>query len=70
MEMTPEQGYLSSQLLTKLLGDFWWGQASKKSPAWSISGRLGLKRIGPYNEMALVENGAGDLRGKERTPCT
>ena len=40
------------------------GQASKRLPTRPISGRLGLKRIGLYKEMAPVKNGAGNLGRK------
>ena len=33
--------------------------ASKRSPTWSTNGRLGLKRIEIYKEMAPVKNGHG-----------
>ena len=41
------------------------GQASKRSPTWSTSGRLGLKRIILYKEMTPVKNGVCNLKRKE-----
>ena len=42
------------------------GQASKRSPTLSTSGRLGLKRTGPYKGKAPMKNGACNQRERER----
>ena len=42
------------------------GQASKRSPIRSTSGRLGWRMVGLYKEEAPIKNRACNLKGEER----